>query len=293
MPTGTLNTDLDTANRVLGRDYRRIASAIHFLLDRVDQQPGIHDLAGHLQVSRWHLTRLFRRWSGLTPNQFVAFVTVTKARGLLAAGRDVLGTALELGLSGPGRLHERCVTMSGFSPGELARGGVAYVQWGAGPTPFGNAIVAWNRRGICGLEFLTDSAGAPEAYRRMAEQWPASADSREDAEAAALLRRVFVYPWTPQHPFHLQVKGTPFQVAVWKALLAVPEGTWVSYHDLAKAIGRPTANRAVGAAVGANPIAWLIPCHRVIRASGLIGHYRWGQERKLAMSLKETSLLRK
>jgi AraC family transcriptional regulator of adaptative response/methylated-DNA-[protein]-cysteine methyltransferase len=270
------------------RDYHRISAAIRFLLDHAGQQPGIGELSAFLKVSRWHLTRLFRRWAGLTPDQFVAFVTVTRARGLLVAGRDVLGAALDLGLSGPSRLHDRCVTIAAFSPGELARGGGLRVQWGAGPTPFGTAIVAWNQRGVCGLEFLAEPADASEAYRRMARQWPASTGSRNDAAAAALLRRVFVQPWRRQRPFHLQVQGTPFQIAVWKALLAVPPGTRVSYQHLAKAVGRPTANRAVGGAVGANPIAWLIPCHRVIRASGLIGQYRWGEERKLAMTLKET-----
>jgi AraC family transcriptional regulator of adaptative response/methylated-DNA-[protein]-cysteine methyltransferase len=241
--------------------------------------PRLARLAARSGRSPFHLQRSFRRWVGLSPRQFTAFATVGRAKGLLAAARSVLDVTLEVGLSGPGRLHDHFVSIEAMSPGESASGGAGVAMgFGAGDTPLGPALIAWTPRGICRLAFLDGDDGTA-ALRR---EWPRAALARDDGAAAALLARAFT-AGDPRRPLPLVVRGTAFQVAVWRALLAIPAGAVESYGGLARELGRAGAERAVGSAVGANPIAYLIPCHRVIRASGVLGGYAWGLERKTGL----------
>jgi len=255
-------------------EHDRMAALIADLLH--GGEPRLARLAAKSGRSPFHLQRLFRRWVGLSPRQFAAFATVSRAKGLLAAA-SVLDVALEVGVSGPGRLHDHFVSIEAMSPGESKTGGAGVtVHVGHGSTPLGPAIIAWTPRGICHLAFLDHDDG----LERVRREWPKAILVRDDMAAVALLARAFA---RAGDPLPLLVRGTSFQVAVWKALVEIPEGQVLSYTGLASAIGRVGAERAVGQAVGGNPIAYLIPCHRVIRASGVLGGYAWGIERKTGL----------
>jgi AraC family transcriptional regulator of adaptative response/methylated-DNA-[protein]-cysteine methyltransferase len=259
-------------------DYLRVAAAIRYLDAHADERPTLDDLARHVGLSPFHFQRLFRRWAGVSPKRLLQYQTTRRARAALQRGRPALAAAWEAGLSGPGRLHDLLVSVDAVTPGqEGARGAGLTLAWGAVDTPFGRALLAVSERGIAALEF---GAARADFLARLGARWPRAAVHADRARAAALAARAFGGRGGPP-PLH--VTGTNFQLKGWEALLAVPEGTAVTYGDLAHAIGRPTAARAVGQAVGANAIAWLIPCHRVLRESGLLGGYRWGEERKLAM----------
>ena len=264
------------------RDYERIARAIEYLGRRADDQPDLADLARQAHLSEHHFQRLFTRWAGVSPKRFLQYLTVEHAKARLEASRSVLDVAGEVGLSSPGRLHDLFVGLEAMSPGEYKAGGAGLeIRYGIHETRFGPALVAVTGRGICGLHFLRDKSDGVSLLR---EDWPRAA-LREDAAATApVAQRAFA----PLHgganqPLALLVKGTNFQVRVWRALLALPEGAVTTYGQLARRIGEPRSARAVGGAVGANPIAWLIPCHRVIRESGELSHYRWGNTRKAAL----------
>jgi AraC family transcriptional regulator, regulatory protein of adaptative response / methylated-DNA-[protein]-cysteine methyltransferase len=243
------------------------------------------ELAAAEGISPFHLQRQFRAWTGLTPQQYEAFSTVAKARGLLAAAHSVLGVTLDLGLSGPSRLHDRFVRIIAMTPGECARGGAALtLGWGLGDSPLGPVVVAWTARGVCYLAF-TDTVTAGEAL--LVQQWPAAVRTRDQTHAQELVELAFTTARERRRPVHLAVSGTSFQVAIWRALLTVPEGRLTTYGALAAAAGNPAAVRAAGTAVGANPISVLIPCHRAIRASGLLGGYHWGLDRKCGLLARE------
>lgn len=205
----------------------------------------------------------------------------------------MLDAAFDAGLTSPGRLHDLMVTLEAVSPGEYRAGGAGLeMRWGVHPTPFGEAFVAATGRGICALEFLTGRA-PEEAAAELAEAWPAAAVLHDPASTAPHVGRVFPPTgFCPEGPFHLLVRGTNFQVRVWQALLRIPSGAVISYGDLARRLGKPGAARAVGGAVGANPISYLIPCHRVVREATGLGHYRWGAERKHALLAWEAARLR-
>ncbi|MEX1999320.1 MAG: methylated-DNA--[protein]-cysteine S-methyltransferase [Gemmatimonadales bacterium] len=259
-------------------DYLRIAAAIKYLDIHADERPTLDDLARHLDLSPFHFQRLFRRWAGVSPKRLLQYQTAQRARAALQRGRPALAAAWEAGLSGPGRLHDLMVSVDAVTPGEeSARGAGLTLQVGTAETPFGPAWVAESERGLAALEF---GVSERSFINRLRSRWPKAAIARDDVRAGRLAARVFSGRRGPP-PLH--VTGTNFQLKVWEALLAVPEGTAVTYGDLAHAIGKPKAARAVGNAVGANPIAWIIPCHRVIRESGVLGGYRWGVERKVAM----------
>jgi len=263
------------------RDFRRIERAIRFIDQHFDEQPRLTAVAAHVGLSEFHFNRLFRRWAGLTPKQYLAHVTGTAARAALAAEPSVLDAAHAVGLSGPGRLHDLVVTLDAMTPGELKSGGAGVaVRYGVSETPFGAALFAQTQRGLAALSFLEPGGqSAGEAELRL--RWPRARLQRDDAAAQALARRL--WSGTASGSLRLAVAGTNFQIKVWEALLALGAGARTSYSALAAAIGHPTAARAVAQAVGANPIAWLIPCHRVLRASGELGGYRWGVERKRAI----------
>ncbi|MBD5780945.1 methylated-DNA--[protein]-cysteine S-methyltransferase [Pelagicoccus sp. NFK12] len=269
-------------------DYERIAKMIRYLDQFQGEQPSLQDLASFMGMSPHHLHRLFSSWASITPKDFLQCLTAAKARELLREGRSVLDTSLEVGLSGPGRLHDLCVKLEGATPGEIKSGGAEWeIRVGFADTPFGEACVAESPRGICHLSFL-EGGDREVAWEKIRGEWPAAALAKDDERAAELLAGVF--SGEPGKGLRALVRGTDFQVRVWQALIQVPAGSLVSYGQLAAAIGKPEASRAVGTAVGRNELAFLIPCHRVIRETGVIGNYRWGRDRKRAIIAWENGM---
>ena len=276
IPPGHLNS----------RDFTRIARAIHFIDAHYGQQPRLGAIAAHVALSPFHFNRLFHRWAGITPKQYLAHVTARAAAQALDRQASVLEAAHAVGLSGPGRLHDLIVTVSGVTPGELkARGAGLRIDYGITPSPFGDALIAETSRGIVHLAFLDAGPGAEEAAcRELFASWPAAHFVRADAAASALAARLWGQgAGEAAEPLRLALAGTNFQMRVWRALLELAARRTLSYGELASAMGEPRAVRAVAGAVSANSIAWLIPCHRVLSASGGLSGYRWGVERKEAM----------
>ncbi|HEX9047916.1 MAG TPA: methylated-DNA--[protein]-cysteine S-methyltransferase [Verrucomicrobiae bacterium] len=270
-------------------DYERVARIIRYLETHQAEQPDLATLAHQAGLSPSHLHRLFSRWAGVTPKDFLQCLTLAEAKKRLRLGKNVLDTALESGLSGPGRLHDLCVQLEAASPGELKLGGEGWtISWGMADSPFGRCVIAESPRGLCHLAF---SESEDSALAGLRGEWPKAKLCRNDSVAAKLAGRIFqrTAERTPSAPLRAYVRGTPFQVRVWRALLQIPAGSLTSYGRLAKAVGKPTASRAVGAAVGQNPLAYLIPCHRVIHETGLFGYYHWDPARKRAMIAWESS----
>lgn len=245
-------------------------------------RPTLAEVARHLHLSEYHFQRLFTRWAGVSPKRFMQFLTVEYARARLEHSRNVLDLAHDVGLASPGRLHDLCVTLEAATPGEIRSGGAGlHIHHGVHDSPFGPCLIAKTARGICSLHFVDQTRTALDELRR---EWPNAAMEHAPEDTATLAQRLFK-PFATDHgkPLALLVKGTNFQLQVWRALLRIPFGSVASYGDIAIHLDRPSAARAVGNAVGTNPIAWLIPCHRVIRDSGTFGHYRWGENRKAAL----------
>lgn len=265
-------------------DYERIARVIRFLDEHQEGQPRLSALAREAGLSVFHFHRLFTAWAGTTPKNFLRCLTFARARKRLRRGGNILDSALEAGLSGPGRLHDLCVHLEAASPGEIKSGGAGWtISAGFGDTPFGRCLAAESPRGVCHLSFV--DADPRAAWNEMKELWPNARWQRDDAAAAKLLKRIFNAGGGsgPRRKWTAFVKGTPFQLRVWRALLRIPSGRLTSYGRLAAGVGCPAGARAVGAAVGRNELSWLIPCHRVIRETAVLGDYRWGPERKRAM----------
>ncbi|MGB0582851.1 MAG: methylated-DNA--[protein]-cysteine S-methyltransferase, partial [Limisphaerales bacterium] len=264
-------------------DFERIARIIRHLDENHREQPSLGDLAKLAGLSTSHFHRMFTRWAGTTPKDFLQCLTHQHARQLLRDGESVLDTALETGLSGPGRLHDLCVTLEAASPGEIkGEGEGMQIVYGFGATPFGDCILGETERGICHLRFVEQRE---EATEELKSEWPKANFSRNDASVKAAAQLMFAPQHRDARPRKLRafVKGSAFQMRVWQALVTIPSGNLVSYGQLADAIESPRAARAVGTAIGANPIAWLVPCHRVIRETGVVGEYRWGRDRKRAL----------
>ena len=264
-------------------DYDRVAQAIHFLEQNVRRQPSLDEVARSVYLSEFHFQRLFRRWVGISPKRFLQYLTIEHAKQRLDECRSVLDATYDAGLSSPGRLHDLFVTLESVTPGEYKRRGEGLrIAYGFHATPFGTALLASTERGLCALSFV-DEGGEGAAIDELRERW-SSADLDEDAgQTAELARRIFDPAARDDKPIPLLVQGTNHQVRVWEALLRVPPGALVSYEQLATAAGRPDAVRAVASAIGRNQIAFVIPCHRVIRKLGAFGGYRWGMERKKAI----------
>jgi AraC family transcriptional regulator of adaptative response/methylated-DNA-[protein]-cysteine methyltransferase len=270
----------------MSTDYQRVESAIRFIERSAGGQPGLEDVAAAVGLSPYHLQRLFRRWAGISPKRFLQHLTVEHAKHALARSASVLDATYEAGLSGPGRLHDHFVSLEAVTPGEYGRRGAGLrIRHGTHPGPFGPMLVAVTDRGVCRLAFLDgDGADAATAeLETLRRDWPAAGIVEDHGGTGAVAARLFAEAAPDAAPITLAVKGTNFQVNVWKALLRIPPGGLRSYEQVARAVGRPSAARAVGRAVGANPVAWLIPCHRVIRAAGRCGDYRWGATRKRAL----------
>lgn len=261
--------------------YPLIAEMLHWLTEHQVDQPGLAALSQQFGISEYHLQRTFQAFAGVTPKQFLKFLTKEQALARLKRGEDVLQASLECGLSSPSRLHDLLVTTEAVTPGQARRKGAGLeIARGLGITPFGEALIAWTARGICFLAFCHTKT-ALEAADELKRQWPA-ANYRVDNDAAIQwLRRIFEV--SGDQPLRLWLHGSPFQLQVWQALLRIPAGVHCSYGQLASLLGRPSAARAVGRAVGSNPVSWLIPCHRVISSLATPGGYRWGIPTKMAM----------
>lgn len=271
-------------------DYQRVAQAIQFLAQNYQAQPSLEELAAQLALSPFHLQRLFTQWAGVSPKRFVQYLTAEHAKHLLTNAHSVLDAAYETGLSSPGRLHDLLIATEAVTPGEFKqRGAGLQIVYGCHATPFGDCLLAVTSRGICQLLFLTESGWAT-AVAELREQWSAAQLVEDQTQTQPFFAQIFpVNDRVQPRTVSLLLKGTNFQLKVWTALLQIPAGAAWSYEDVAQAIGQPTAARAVGNAVGANPIAYLIPCHRVIRKSGIVDAYRWGATRKKAMLAWESA----
>lgn len=268
-------------------DYTRIARAITWLDTHAAERPALGEAARAAGLSNAHFQRLFTRWAGISPKRFLQARTAERALQLLSDGRSVLDAAYEAGLSGTSRLHELVLHAEAVTPGELKRRGAGLViRYGWHATPFGEALVAATPHGVCFLAFATQT-GRAGAFEDFKSRWPAATLTRDDNAVAPFAARAFPESLDRGGPLSLHVRGTNFQLRVWQALLRVPAGETTSYSELARAVGKPSASRAVGGAVGANPISWLIPCHRVLRGDGGIGGYAWGVERKRTMLVWE------
>ncbi len=269
------------------KDYDRIAHIIHYLNERHTEQPSLAILAKQAGLSPFHFHRLFSRWAGITPKEFLQSLTYAHAKAMLRKGESVLDTALEAGLSGPGRLHDLCVRLEAATPGEIKAGGTGWViSAGFSQSPFGLCLLAEGPRGICHLSFPSSKEkNRGVAKATLQQEWPQAKFEWNNERAARLSAPLFAEPGAAVHeaPLRSYVRGTGFQIRVWRALLQIPRGSVISYGQLANALGQPGAARAVGTAVSRNPLAYLIPCHRVIRQTGVLGEYRWDPIRKKAM----------
>jgi AraC family transcriptional regulator of adaptative response/methylated-DNA-[protein]-cysteine methyltransferase len=265
------------------RDYQRIQKAIEFMAEHWGEQPSLEQVAGAVKLSPAHFTRLFTRWAGISPKQYLRALTLERAKDELLAGRDLLSASQALGLSGPARLHDLFVDIEAVTPGEYKRGGAGLeIRHAWTQTDFGLCHVAATQRGLCSVSFQDQQSATP--LEQLLADWPA-ASFVEDQAVTAILGRVLAAVAAGKKPeaMRVVVRGTNFQVQVWRALLRIPLGFTLSYGELAAELGRPSGARAVGSAVGANRIGFLIPCHRVLRAGGALGGYRWGEPRKRAI----------
>lgn len=267
------------------RQYALVARAIAFIRENAKQQPTLEQIAAATHVSPFHLQRLFAEWAGLSPKRFLQYLTKEYAKQRLMSSQDVLTVTESAGLSSTSRLHDLMVSCEAMTPGEIKAGGDGLeITYGFAFSPFGEALVGWTKRGICHFVFSTSNRDAMQ--NELVAYWPNANFSRDDAQALRLLQDIF--PVTPSRgSLHLILRGTNFQIKVWEALIHTEFGRVISYQQLAERAGCPRAQRAVGTALAANPIGFLIPCHRVIRESGDASNYRWGTERKLAMLVWE------
>lgn len=272
-------------------DYDRIAEAIRLLEAHRGEEPDLSTLAARIELSPSAFHQLFSAWAGSTPRDLLHCLTLSHARELLRNGESLLAAARDSGLSGPGRLHDPCISLDAATPDEIkSRGASLVVRAGVASSPFGQCLVGETPRGICHLSFF-DGGGRERAAAELSADWPMAEVTWDDARAASLVAEIFPPSpaRNPSSPWRLFVRGTPFQIRVWRALLEVPAGSLISYGKLASACGNPKASRATGTAVGRNAISFLIPCHRVIRETGASGHYRWGSVRKRAILAWESS----
>lgn len=268
-----------------GSDYARVRAAIGYLSQNWREQPPLEAVAAHAGLSPAHFQRLFRRWAGLTPKQFLQALTVDHARAMLRESASLLDTALELGLSGPARLHDLFVDHEAMTPGDYKRRGAGLTMtYGFHDSPFGRALVMTTRHGVAGLAFADDRQGEADVLAEMTARWPEAGYVHDPSLTAPFAARIFEPPrWRAEDPLNVVLIGTDFEIRVWRTLLAVPMGRAVTYSDIAAKVGSPRAARAVGGAVGRNPLAFVVPCHRVLRRDGGLGGYHWGVTRKQAI----------
>ncbi|CAH1211042.1 ADA regulatory protein / Methylated-DNA--protein-cysteine methyltransferase [Candidatus Nitrotoga sp. BS] len=270
-------------------EYDRIAEAIYFISNRLNSQPTLNEIAAHLNLSPFHFQRLFCRWAGVTPKRFLQVLTLERAKQLLKESKPLLEVSDSLGLSSSSRLYDHFVHLEAVTPGEYKLEGAGLtIEYAVHDTPFGKAFIAITARGICVFSFL-ENMEIEEHLTALNKKWPHALVHENRQRTLAVIRAMFGVEKKLDRPLSLHVTGTNFQISVWKALLQIPPATVTSYSQVATAIGRPKSARAVGLAVGANPVAFLIPCHRVIQLSGKLGGYRWGEGRKQAIHAWESA----
>jgi len=270
-------------------DYARISDAIAFIASQVARQPTLDEIAAHVHLSPFHFQRLFSRWAGVTPKRYLQVLTLERAKALLHESRSLLEVADTLGLSSGSRLYDHFVQLEAVTPGEYKqRGAGLVIDHGVHDTPFGQAFVALTPRGVCNFSFLDDQA--PQApLAALAHNWPEAELREAPSRTQGVIHSMFDGSKAPDRPISLHVSGTNFQISVWRALLQIPPARVVSYAQVASAVGNPKAARAVGLAVGTNPVALMIPCHRVIQQNGKLGSYHWGETRKQAIHAWEAA----
>jgi AraC family transcriptional regulator of adaptative response/methylated-DNA-[protein]-cysteine methyltransferase len=270
-------------------DYDRIAQAIAFITSRVDSQPTLNEIAAHVHLSPYHFQRLFCRWAGVTPKRFLQALTLERAKQLLSDSKPLLEVSNSIGLSSGSRLYDHFVQLEAVTPGEYKTGGAGMtIDYGIHDTPFGKALIAVTARGVCNMVFL-DNPEYQQQLAALAASWPKAILRENRRQTSDTVKAMFDGKAIADRPLSLYVSGTNFQVSVWKALLQISPGKVASYSQVADAIGCPRSARAVGLAVGKNPVAFLIPCHRVIQSSGKIGGYHWGETRKHAIHAWEAA----
>jgi AraC family transcriptional regulator, regulatory protein of adaptative response / methylated-DNA-[protein]-cysteine methyltransferase len=263
-------------------NFERIAAAIEYINSNFKEQPNLDEVAEKVAMSPFHFQRMFTEWAGVSPKKFLQYITVSNAKKMLKEkGITLFDTAIETGLSGTGRLHDLFINIEGMTPGEYRNGGASLsINYSFAESPFGNLLVASTPKGICHLSFADDQAAAlnelrlkfPNAtYRQMTDMIQQNA------------MFIFTHDWSKLNQIKLHLKGTAFQLKVWEVLLKIPMGQLTTYGTIARQIAQPNASRAVGTAIGDNPVAFLIPCHRIIQSTGLFGGYHWGPTRKAVM----------
>lgn len=273
----------------MNNDYQRIAEAISFINTNMQQQPSLEDIAAAINLSPFHFQRLFSRWAGVTPKKYLQILTVERAKQLLSESKPLLEVSDTIGLSSSSRLHDHFVQLEAMTPGQYKAGGTGIsIQYAIAPSPFGNVFIATTPRGICKLSFLIDN-NEGQQIADLKRTWPGAKIQQQTTEIISIAQGILSGDKAIKGPLSLHVTGTNFQIAVWRALLQIDPGYIYSYGQIATAVGRPKASRAVGTAIGSNPIAFLIPCHRVLQQSGKIGGYLWGETRKHAIHAWETA----
>jgi AraC family transcriptional regulator, regulatory protein of adaptative response / methylated-DNA-[protein]-cysteine methyltransferase len=265
-------------------DYELVKHTLAFISENWRDQPSLDTLADQAGLSATHLQRLFTRWAGLSPKAFLQAVTLDHARGLLRDSASILDASYELGLSGPGRLHDLFVTHEGMSPGIYkAHGRGLNIEYGFHDCPFGRALILITSEGLAGLAFA-DHGKEKSALADMTSRWPEATYVENQQVTAAYAKRIFeLESWKPDQPLRIVFIGSDFEIRVWETILRIPFGRASTYSDIASHIGKPKAARAVGSAVGKNPISFVVPCHRVLEKSGGLGGYHWGLTRKRAI----------
>jgi AraC family transcriptional regulator of adaptative response/methylated-DNA-[protein]-cysteine methyltransferase len=263
-------------------NFNRIAEAIGYLTCNFKEQPDLDEVAKRVHLSSFHFQRLFTEWAGVSPKKFLQFLTIEYAKSILRERQsNLLDTAFESGLSGTGRLHDLFIKIEGMTPGEYKNGGANLsINYSFAESPFGNLIVASTEKGICHMAFADDEEGA---FLFLKQRFPNAAFKQVVDFVQQNALYIFTHDWTKPDQVKLHLKGTPFQLKVWETLLKIPAGKLATYKTIAKEVDNPNALRAVGTAIGQNPVAFIIPCHRVIQSAGTFGNYHWGTVRKTAI----------
>lgn len=273
-------------------NYNRIEKAIEFIRDNHKQQPTLENIANEMGLSPFHFQRIFTNWAGVSPKNFMQFISLQHAKNILKTGETTLfDAAFELGLSGTSRLHDLFIKIEGMTPGEYKNGGKNLeINYAFYESPFGKLILASTKKGICCMEFCSSKEIAKQ---NLLKKFPNANFMEKQVEMQKKALAIFKGDWTNPQEIKLHLNGTEFQLKVWETLLKIPKGGLTTYGTIAKKIEKPNASRAVGTAIGKNPIAFLIPCHRVIQSSGKLGGYMWGEVRKTAIIGWESSEIRK
>lgn len=262
-------------------DYQRVAKAITYIREHATEQPPLDDVAEAVHLSPYHFHRMFKEWAGVTPKEFLQYISLSHAKELLNENQTIEEATFHTGLSSSSRLHDLFVNIEGMTPGEFKKQGESLgIRYHFSESPFGNVLIASTGKGICRLNFVEEE---DESLRELKDSWPNATIIKGKDKHTQNMERIFANDWENPDEIKLHIHGTDFQLKVWEALLKIPSGQLASYSDVAQDIGNPKASRAVGSALANNPVAYLIPCHRVIKKVGGIGEYRWGSTRKTAI----------